>query len=131
MQSLSLLIVTLPRQPPGPTRPGGDPGLDSLEIGYRARYRDPTLVLIPELFLRLSEQLAEQRVVEVNHRHQHPLKVAVFLTHVNRQVSFRNRHLLFLNRFVPDLHVTRPGFAAMAKGFGPGDQLRHGFCRCG
>lgn len=125
--------AALPRQP-ALSRPGGDPGLDALEVRDRAGYGDPSLVLKPVLFFGLSQKPAEEGMVKVNDGHQNAVKVAVFLAHVHSQVSLWNRHrLACLNRVLTQLFVARPRFAA-AQRFGsggqlpaPSEQLGHGF----
>lgn len=101
-------IMAVPRHLAS-TRPGGDPGLDPLELGDPARYGDPTLVLKPVLVLCLPQKLAEQGMVKVDHGDQNPHKVPVFLAHVDRQVAFRNRRLLLLKRVLTQRNITRPG----------------------
>lgn len=97
-----------------PSGPGSDPSLDSLELGEPARDGNTALVVKPVLVLGFPEKLAEERVVEINHRHQNPVKVLVLvlLSHVHRQVSFRHRVLTgtVLRRLLTQRHVPRTGF---------------------
>ena len=89
---------------------GGDPRLYALELWYPARYGDATWVLKPILLLGFSQQLTKQWVVEVYHRHKDSLEVAVFLTHVHRQMTFRNRrrwHLLTHRKVTGETSRTR------------------------
>lgn len=104
-------------------RPGSDPGLDALKVRNRTGYGDPTLVLEPVFVLGLFQKLTKEGMVEVNHRHQNSAKFAVFLAHVDRQVSLWDRRRLgALNRVLTQWHITRPGSAA-AQRFGSARQL--------
>ncbi|KAF7844838.1 hypothetical protein G2W53_001743 [Senna tora] len=98
-----------PRQSPAAARPRGNPGLNAFKLGEPARNRDPSGVVEPVLLLRLSQQLSEQRMVEVYHRHQHPLELPLLLLpHIHRQ--FPLRHLPPLRAGLgPRRPITRPG----------------------
>lgn len=115
------------------TEPGFNSGLDPFKLCDPAGNRDPTGVLKPIHFLSFTQQLPKQRVVEVYHRHQNPVQLAVILTHVNRQMPLRN---LILNRVRPDRDVARAEFRCTTewshpsrKLAGPREKLRRGLPR--
>lgn len=103
-------IMPLPRHLPGAGRTGGDPGLDLFKFGEPAWNSDSSLVLVPILLLRFSKKLAKQGMVKIHDGYQNSVKVAIFLTHVDRQVSFRDSRVFVLDRFLTQRDITRPGF---------------------
>lgn len=87
------------------------------------------------LLLRFSEELAEQRVVEVDDGDEEPVGVIVFLADVDGQMTFRDRRRLF-----DEWHLIKAGVAGCEKARAPepmGETTapvadfrhRHGLCK--
>ena len=125
---------TTPWKYPIRIQPGSDSGFDTLEVWIQTRYCDASFVSESILFFGFSEQLTEQRMVKVYNRHQNSMKVAVFLTDVNRRVTFRNRVGFTLNRVLTDRRVSgvwylrpeKPG-AVWCEAASPAYEFRDGF----
>lgn len=124
-------MVAFPRQLAGTcpvTR--SDSGLDLLKLRETARDRNTTLLIKPVLLLSFPQKLTKQRVIKVNNRHQNSVKVAIFLAHVNGQVTFGNRNRLLSDRSLIHRYVTRRGlrkaerFGNVRQPTAPADELR-------
>lgn len=117
----------LPRQQFPATASGIDPGLDTLELRYATRNRDPTRMIKPVFLLRLPQQIPKQRVIEIYHRHQNPFEIAtVLLAHVHRQLPPRRRRGLVQRHVAPTSRVSggAEGFDCFLKA---GEERGHGF----
>lgn len=101
-------MLAFPNKLAGVTR--SDSGLDLLKLREPARNRDTTLLIKPVLLLSFPQKLTKQRVIKINNRHQNSVKVAIFLAHVNGQVTFGNRNRLLSDRILIHRYVTRRGF---------------------
>lgn len=110
---------------------GGNSCPNILKLGYSTRYLDPTRVVMPVFLLCLPQQIPKKWVIKVNHRHQIPMRVVLFLPHVYSQVPFRywfslNRVLTHPN--VPGLGKTEP-LSSVLQRTTPFAELGHGFAR--
>uniref|UniRef100_A0A8R7QQ69 Uncharacterized protein n=1 Tax=Triticum urartu TaxID=4572 RepID=A0A8R7QQ69_TRIUA len=78
-----------------PAAAGGGHGGGALEPRGRAGDGDPAGVLEAELLLGLAQQLPEERVVEVHHRHHvpHRLPAGLVAAHVHRHLPLGRRRL--------------------------------------
>jgi len=122
----SNLRPLLPRQQLPATASGIDPGLDTLELRYTTRNRDPTRMIKPVFLLRLPQQIPKQRVIEIYHRHKDPFVIAVLLAHVHRQLPPRRRRGLVQRHVAPTSPVSggAEGFDCFLKA---GEERGHGF----
>lgn len=111
-------LISLFRRPPTPPLlsatpfavfPRGNPHLHLLKLCNSTRYGDPTRMIEPVNILGLFQQLPKQRVIEVDYRHQIPLRVVMRFPHVHSQVSLRHTHRFRLHRIMTHRHVTRLG----------------------
>lgn len=124
-------MVAFPRQLAG-TLPvtRSDSGLDLLKLRETARDRNTTLLIKPVLLLSFPQKLTKQGVIKVNYRHQNSVRVAIFLAHVNGQVTFGNRNRLLSDRILIHRYVTRRGlrkaerFRSVRQPTAPADELR-------
>ncbi|PKI34405.1 hypothetical protein CRG98_045201 [Punica granatum] len=83
-----------------------DPLLDPLELRDPTRQCDPSRVIVPMNLLGLPQELPEQRVVEVYHRHHDPARAVPRLAHVHCKVALRD---VVPDRYVPSLRILDPG----------------------